>query len=105
MYLRLFRPYTTLRYLIYIGMSLNWAFFIAVASVNIYFNVLFESQVSKRSLVRRSGSSPYIVLVSPIGSLILDIYIFLLPIVPVWRLRLGVKERMRVIAVFATGLM
>lgn len=101
--LRLFKPYRPLRYVVYFGLFITWGLFLAIAGVNIYYDILFQSHVSKRSLQRRS-SSRYIVLVSPAGSLFLDLYILVLPIIPVWRLHLGVKMKLCVFAVFATGL-
>lgn len=105
MYLRLFRPNRTLRYAAYTGLALNWAFFIGALCTNIYLSILFRSQIPKALRKRGSRPSPYIILGPAIGSFVLDICIFVLPITPVWQLQMAMKERIRVIAVFATGLM
>jgi hypothetical protein len=106
MYLDLFSPLTWLRVGCYIGLFVNWGFYLAVIAASLYYNAPSPGQtwLEGSQNARYSGSFNMTMPIAS-GSLILDVYILLLPVWVVWHLHLGVKRRLGVIAIFATGLL
>ncbi|PWY82043.1 hypothetical protein BO70DRAFT_362016 [Aspergillus heteromorphus CBS 117.55] len=104
-YLDMFRTIRWQRYAIYLGLFVNWAFYVAVVIVTLYYISPAPGQSWKASFVSpRYDGSLNISIPIAAGSLILDLYILLLPMAPIWNLQLKLRKRLGVMAVFATGL-
>ena len=106
MYLNLFRMKKWLKYGCYFGLFVNWGFYSAVVAASIYYNApspgqtWFEGSQNERYTKSFSMTMPIAT-----GSLILDLYILVLPISVVWNLHVNLRRRIGVLAIFATGLM
>jgi hypothetical protein len=105
MYLEIFKPLKWQRYAIYFGLIINWLFYLAVIGATLYFTAPAPGQTWQQSF----GTPRYkraVTMTHPIaiGSLILDLYILLLPIFSVWGLQMKTKKKIGVLAVFATGI-
>ncbi|KAF2474020.1 uncharacterized protein BDR25DRAFT_385462, partial [Lindgomyces ingoldianus] len=104
MYLDLFKPLHWLRLGVYIGLFLNWGFYIAVIVVSIYFNAPSPGQTWLESAQNPRYTKSFNMTI-PIasGSLFLDCYILVLPISVVRKLQFSMRARLGVMAIFATG--
>ncbi|EAT88234.2 hypothetical protein SNOG_04474 [Parastagonospora nodorum SN15] len=105
MYLDLFSPVKWLRIGCYVGIIVNWGFYIAVIAASLYYNAPSPGQTwLEGSQNPRYAGSFNMTMPIASGSLILDVYILLLPVWVVWNLHLNLTRRLGVIAIFATGL-
>lgn len=106
MYLQIFGPLPWLRKTVYFGLFVNWGFYIAVIAASIYYQAPNAGQTWQEGFMNaRYTESFNMTLPIASGSLILDTYIFILPLVAVSKLQLTTKKKLGVIAVFTTGLM
>ena len=106
MYLQIFSPFRWLRICVYIGLFVTWGFYIAVLIPSIYYMAPNPGQSWQEGFTNpRYLKSLNLNMPIAIGSLILDVYIFLLPLVAVPKLRLSPRKKVGVAAVFATGFM
>ncbi|KAJ5623052.1 hypothetical protein N7490_011657 [Penicillium lividum] len=104
-YLDMFRTVLWQRYAIYFGLFVNWAFYISVFVANVYYISPAPGQSWQASFVStRYNESLHVSIPMAVGSLILDIYLLLLPMAPIWNLQLKMSKKLGVMAVFATGL-
>ncbi|KAI9924228.1 hypothetical protein ASPWEDRAFT_42662 [Aspergillus wentii DTO 134E9] len=105
MYLQLFKPFNWLRYAVYFGLFINWGFYISVIAATLYFTAPAPGQSWQDSFssnrYRRSLNTTIPIAA---GSLVLDIYIFILPVACIWPLNMTMNKKFGVLAVFATGL-
>ncbi|CAJ2500629.1 Uu.00g034820.m01.CDS01 [Anthostomella pinea] len=105
MYLQLFSPWAWLRRSAFVGMFLNWGFYTSVIIASIYYQAPNPGQTWQEGFTNeRYNKSFYMTLPIASGSLILNTYIFVLPLIAVWNLRLSPRKKIGVMAVFATGL-
>ncbi|KAJ5769055.1 hypothetical protein N7520_003614 [Penicillium odoratum] len=103
-YLDMFRTVLWQRYAIYFGLFVNWAFYISVFIATLYYISPAPGQSWQASFVsNRYNESLHISIPIAVGSLILDIYLLLLPMAPIWNLQLKMSKKLGVMAVFATG--
>lgn len=104
MYLHLFRPLKWLRWACYTGMVITWAFHIGRTIGSIYVMVPNPGQSWQASLTnpRRLKTAergiPY-----SVGGLLLDVYILILPMIVLSKLKVSKTRRLELIAIFATG--
>ncbi|GJN70186.1 hypothetical protein PLICBS_004239 [Purpureocillium lilacinum] len=105
MYLQIFGPLPWLRICVYIGLFLNWGFYTAVIVASIYYQAPNPGQTWQEGFLNDRYTKSFNMTI-PIasGSLFLDTYIFVLPLIAVSKLRLSTKKKIGVMAVFATGL-
>ncbi|PWY93004.1 hypothetical protein BO94DRAFT_358235 [Aspergillus sclerotioniger CBS 115572] len=105
LYLDMFRTIRWQRYAIYLGLFVNWGFYLAVLIASLYYISPAPGQSWQASFVStRYNHSLYISIPIAVGSLVLDLYILLLPMAPIWNLQLKMSKKLGVMAVFATGL-
>ncbi|PQE22364.1 integral membrane protein [Rutstroemia sp. NJR-2017a WRK4] len=104
LYHQLFYPNVWLRRSIYLGAYVNVGFYIGILVGTLYFTAPHpgesweETYLSPRYMRIFSMTIPIAA-----GSLILDIYIFLLPIFGIWNLQLTTKKKLGIMIVFGTG--
>jgi hypothetical protein len=107
LYLRLFKPSTWMRHLVFMGIALCA---VVYAGTTIAFGVLCvrrpgeswrQVSTSDRCL-RQTGSLNY---VQGIFGLVSDIYIYILPFPLVMKLHMPLARKIAVLAIFATGLL
>jgi hypothetical protein len=106
MYLQIFGPLPWLRKSVYFGLLVNWGFYIAVIIASIYYQAPDPGQTWQQGFMNSRYTKSFD-MTMPIasGSLVLDTYIFILPLIAVMNLQLTFKKKLGVIAVFTTGLM
>ncbi|KAL4976057.1 hypothetical protein BDW66DRAFT_60329 [Aspergillus desertorum] len=105
MYLHIFRPLALQRIAIYLGLLANWTFYTIILIVTLSFTSPAPGQSWAESFLspRYAKIDPWMMPIAA-GSLVLDVYILVLPVAPVWQLRMSTKKKLGVLAVFATGL-
>ncbi|KAK5997453.1 hypothetical protein PT974_02814 [Cladobotryum mycophilum] len=105
MYLQIFGPLIWLRISVYIGLFLNWGFYTAIIIASIYYQAPNPGQTWQEGFMNTRYSKSFNMTI-PIasGSLFLDTYIFILPLIAVMKVRLSARKKIGVMAVFATGL-
>ena len=106
MYLQIFRPMKRLRYGSYVGAVVNVLFYVCILIVTLAYTVPAPGQTWQESI--QTARSVHSVTMSPYvssGSLVLDVYILVLPIAGVSKLQLTIRRKMGVIVIFLTGLM
>lgn len=106
LYLQLFRPIIWLRYCIYFGALVNTAFYVAIVIVTLYYTTPAPGQSWQENIrdPREAGTFRTSIPIAS-GSLVLDLYIFLLPIAGIWNLNMSLQRKIGVGVVFMTGLM
>lgn len=105
LYLQLFYPITWLRHAIYLGASVNVLFYFSIVVATLYYTTPAPGQSWQEVFgSSREAGALRLTLYIASGSLILDIYIFLLPIFGIWNLQLSRSRKFGVGIVFATGL-
>ncbi|KAL4816097.1 hypothetical protein BDW67DRAFT_163010 [Aspergillus spinulosporus] len=104
MYLHIFRPLALQRFAIYLGLVVNWTFYTIILIVTLYFTSPAPGQTWAESFLspRYTKIDEWMMPIAA-GSLVLDVYILLLPIASVWRLQMSTRKKLGVLAVFATG--
>lgn len=106
MYLQMFSPFRWLRWGCYLGLFVNWGFYIAITIPAIYYQAPNPGQTWQEGLMNDRYTDVFgLSIPAASGSLILDVYIFILPLVAVSKLQLTPSKKLGVIAVFTTGLM
>ena len=104
-YLKLFRPNIWLRYAIYFGAFVNCAFYFAVVVFTLCFTAPAPGQTfADAFLSPRYGRMFNTTIPIASGSLVLDLYIFCLPVAGVWNLQLSTRRKLGILAIFLTGL-
>ena len=104
MYLQIFRPMKWLRYGAYIGAVVNVLFYLCILIVTLVLTVPAPGQTWQEAIqTNRSVHSVTVAMYSSSGSLLLDIYILVLPVAGVSKLKLTAKRKLGVIAIFLTG--
>ncbi|KAJ3571854.1 hypothetical protein NPX13_g5237 [Xylaria arbuscula] len=106
MYLQIFGPLPWLRVCVYIGLTVNWLFYTIVVIASFAYQVPNAGQTWQEGFLnpRYNDAFRWTIPIAS-GSLILDTYIFILPVIAIFNLQLQVKKKLGVIAVFATGLL
>ncbi|KAJ2986021.1 hypothetical protein NUW58_g5231 [Xylaria curta] len=104
MYLQVFGPLLWLRVAVYVGLVINWLFYTIVTISGFVYQVPNPGQTWQQGFMnqRYSQSFKWAIPVAS-GSLILDVYILVLPIIAILNLQLNTKKKLGFIAVFATG--
>ncbi|OCL03165.1 hypothetical protein AOQ84DRAFT_254929, partial [Glonium stellatum] len=105
MYLQLFKPYEWLRWATYIGLFITWGFYISVITATLYFTTPRPGQTWQESFRTPLYDKSFNMTI-PIatGNLALDLYIFIIPIIPVLSFHLPFRKNSGVLVVFTTGL-
>lgn len=102
----MFSPFRWLRWGCYFGLFVNWGFYIAITIASIYYQAPNPGQTWQEGLMNDRYTDVFgLSIPTAAGSLILDVYIFVLPLVAVSKLQLTASKKLGVIAVFTTGLM
>ena len=104
LYLELFRPIKWLRYCAYIGATLSSSFYIAVTVAQFVFTTpkSGETWVDHILSGESSKGTSLTVLISAVG-LVIDVYIFVVPLAAVSQLQLSPMRKLGVGLIFATG--
>ncbi|KAE8168175.1 hypothetical protein BDV40DRAFT_294723 [Aspergillus tamarii] len=105
-YLEMFRTIKWQRYAIYFGLFVNWAFYTIILIATLYYTSPAPGQTWAEGFVstRYSEILKWTVPIAS-GSLIIDLYILILPMAPIWNLQMDFKKRVGVMVVFGTGLL
>ncbi|KAJ6016992.1 hypothetical protein N7451_000371 [Penicillium sp. IBT 35674x] len=106
MYLEMFRTVRWQRYANYIGLFVTWGFYTAVLVATLSFTSPAPGETWQGSLIsaRYAKMEAWIMPIASIN-LVIDVYILVLPILPILGLRLSTKKKLGVLAIFATGLL
>ncbi|KAJ5945493.1 hypothetical protein N7454_002332 [Penicillium verhagenii] len=106
MYLEMFRTITWQRYAIYFGLFMNWAFYAAILVTILSYTTPAPGQTwaQEFSSLRYDRTLNWAIPISS-GNLIIDLYILVLPMAPIWNLQMRIKKRLGVMFIFATGLL
>ena len=104
LYLQLFHPKIYLRWSIYVGALLTTAFYFAATIAQLAIATpsrkeTFVDKLTPRTLKALNNISTAL----GVFGVISDLYIFVLPIIGVWQLKLGARQKIGVILVFLTG--
>lgn len=103
-YFQLFRPVAWLRYSIYFGAFVNVAFYLSIIVATLYYSAPGPGESWQEAYVSpKQAFQLKMTLYIASGSLIIDVYIFLLPIFGIWNLQLSRSRKFGVGIVFATG--
>jgi hypothetical protein len=106
MYLQLFKPLKWVQWSCYLGLFLNWGFYCGVIAATLYFTARHSGETwVVASMHPRARRALDMTLPIASGSLFLDIYILIIPIVATSGLQLTTTRRWPVIVVFGTGIM
>ncbi|EED20041.1 conserved hypothetical protein [Talaromyces stipitatus ATCC 10500] len=106
MYLSMFQSITWYRYAIYFGLFVNWGFYIAIIIATLYFTSPAPGQTWQESFASpRYAKSLTMTIPIASGSLALDLYILILPMFPIWGLRMDLKKKLGVLSIFGTGVL
>ena len=106
LYIQLFRPMKWLRYCSYAGATVNVLFYASVLIATFAFTVPGPGQTLQQ-VVQSPREARARTLPIPVASmsLVLDVYILILPVAGVSQLQLPIRRKVGVIAVFFTGVM
>ncbi len=106
MYLQIFGPLPWLRICVYVGLVVNWLFYTIVVISSFVYQVPNPGQTWQEGFTnKRYNDAFHWTIPIASGSLILDTYIFILPVIAILNLQLKIKKKLGVMAVFATGLL
>ena len=104
LYIQVFRPLKWLRYGSYAGAIVNVLFYFSILVATLAFTVPAPGQTMQQA-VQSPRQNRALSVTIPIAcvSLVLDVYILVLPIAAVSQLQLSTRRKLGVIAVFMTG--
>jgi hypothetical protein len=104
MYLELFSPLVWLRWACYIGITVNWGFYIGKFVSTVYLMAPNPGQ-SWQEATQNPRYAKIINMTIPIatGSLILDLYILILPMIVLWKLQVARAKKPGLVAIFGVG--
>jgi hypothetical protein len=106
MYLQIFMPLKWIRWTCYMGLFLNWGFYSGVIAATIYFTAPHVGETwLEASMHPRAKKALDMTIPIASGSLFLDIYILVIPIIAISGLQLKTRKKLRVLVVFGTGIM
>jgi hypothetical protein len=106
MYLQLFKPLEWIPWTCHIGLFLNWGFYSGVIAATLYFSAPHVGETwLEASMTPRAKKALDMTIPIASGSLFLDIYILIIPIIAIWGLQLETMKKLRVCVVFGTGIM
>jgi hypothetical protein len=106
MYLQLFNPLTWVRVSCYVGLFVSNGFYIAIFIASVYYQAPGAGQTWLQSVMNeRYTNIRKMTLPIGAGNLILDLYIFAIPLIVTWNLHLSRSKRWGLVAVFGTGFM
>ncbi|KAI1847266.1 hypothetical protein JX266_006806 [Neoarthrinium moseri] len=105
LYLQLFSNIRWLRVAVAVGLVFDFLLYGSMVAVFLYFGVPHGNEVWEDLLTNGMGQhlAPTGVVQGPC-TVLLDLYIFVLPLPILWGLQMTFKKRLRIAAVFATGL-
>lgn len=103
MYLQLFHPFRWMRWANYIGLVVTWLYYLAVMAVNIYFSIPRngDSWAEHYASLKHFEVIKYARTV--IFSVVLDVYIYVLPIAAISKLGLSRAQKIGVSLIFMFG--
>ncbi|KAI1204774.1 uncharacterized protein F4807DRAFT_316667 [Annulohypoxylon truncatum] len=106
LYLQLFSNIRWLRVAVAIGLVFDFLLYGSMVAVFLYFGVPHGNEAWEDLLTNGMGQhlAPTGVVQGPC-TVVLDLYIFVLPLPILWGLQMTLKKRLRIAAVFATGLL
>lgn len=105
LYIQLFRPIRWLRWAAYIGATINVLFYFSVVVATLAFTVPAPGETWLQTAYSpRQTKTLLMPIPTSSMSLVLDIYILLLPMTVVNTLQLTTKKKIGLIAVFLTGI-
>jgi hypothetical protein len=106
MYLQLFKPLRWIRWSCYLGLSLNWSFYMGVVAATIYFTAPHVGETwVEASMHPRAKKALDMTIPIAGGSLFLDIYILIIPVIATSGLQLKKTRKWGVLVVFGTGIL
>ncbi|KAF2867712.1 hypothetical protein BDV95DRAFT_444041, partial [Massariosphaeria phaeospora] len=104
MYLQLFRPLKWLRYSCYVGLALNWAFYVSISITQMVITAPAPGQPWAESFATPSYLRTFKLCVPTASfSLVSDVYIMALPMIAISHLQLSTAKKFGVGAMFGTG--
>ncbi|KAJ5653618.1 hypothetical protein N7490_000621 [Penicillium lividum] len=103
-YLEMFDKIPWQRYANYIGLSITWVFYTTVLVATLYFTSPAPGETWQESITsaRYAKMKHWIIPIAAIN-LVFDVYIIVLPIIPILGLSLTTKMKLGVLSIFATG--
>ncbi|KAJ5745666.1 hypothetical protein N7520_010848 [Penicillium odoratum] len=103
-YLEMFHKIPWQRYANYIGLSITWAFYTTALVATLYFTRPAPGETWQETITsaRYAKMKPWIIPIAA-TNLVLDVYILVLPIIPILGLSLTSKMKLGVLSIFATG--
>jgi hypothetical protein len=103
-YRSIFSMKSKIKTFIYIGIA-----FVMCLSLSLFFSSVFSCNPIPKAwnalLPGTCGSPTTLAWISAISSSVTDLYIWVLPIVPLWRLNLSLEKRLKVMIAFSFGLL
>ena len=107
LYLRLFTIDQKMRYSIWFGLTWNFLVYWTMAALATYFCVprIGESWNDIETIAPRCTKDRPVGLIQGVFSVVLDLYIFILPIPIVLRLQMSLKRRLSILGIFGTALL
>ena len=103
LYLRIFSPNRRTRFLIYFGIGSTFAVYTGTTAYIGYLCIPRPGQSWLERANHQCTETRIVNYIQGIFGLVSDIYLFVLPIPPVWQLRMPFRRRIGVFAIFATG--
>lgn len=105
MYLQLFHPFKWMRWAIYAGLAVNISYYTATLIVNIYISAPAPGQSWQEAPLSTDFTKTGFLKIARtiVVSLVIDVYLFFLPMVAIWKLDIASNKKFGVALVFATG--
>ncbi|KAJ5934519.1 hypothetical protein N7466_004066 [Penicillium verhagenii] len=106
LYLEMFRTIRWQRYANYVGLFVNWGFYTAALTATLYYTSPAPGETWQESITseRYAKMEAWIMPIASIN-LVIDVYILIIPIIPILGLKMNNKKKLGVLSVFATGVL
>lgn len=105
MYMQIFEPFAWVRWASWAGLVVNCVYYLAIIAATAYFSVPHSGETWVDALHHpRQQSNGSLSVPICIGNLLLDVYIFVLPLLAVSKLKMDTRKKLGVLLVFLTGL-
>lgn len=105
MYIQVFNPFKWIRLASIVGLVINCAFYLAIMIATIYFTAPHGNETWGESIAHpRQQHNFEMTIPTAAGSLFLDVYILVLPLLAIGQLKMNTAKKLGVMVVFATGI-
>ena len=105
LYLQIFRPFKGIRYAIYFGLAFTAVWYTAFTITQLYFLTPQHETFVQQFAEPRQEQTLIISIPITAGSVVIDFYAFIIPMVGVSKLQLSRKRKIGVLLIFLTGFM